>query len=195
MNAPIQIIPRIKSLTLENVGCWKYLRMNFSPGINVITGEPGALGKTSILKAILRGVWPSNGDGCLTPRDGSEEGRIGVEFAPRQTVLRRKRVRKRPPGTASRDSHGQKMLRLLRERIGAAGEGDALLFDEEVLKALDPPCISKAAGMLKASPAQTICVVPRRMDLGDLPEARIFVCSWDRKRNRPEMIVRQTGAV
>ena len=195
MNAPIQIIPRIKSLTLENVGCWKYLRMNFSPGINVITGEPGALGKTSILKAILRGTWPSNDDGRLAPREGSEEGRIGIEFAPRQTVLRRKRDRKRLPWTATRDSHGQRMLRLLRERIGAAGEGDALLFDEEVLKALDPPGVSKVAGMLKASPALTICVVPRRIDLGDLPEARIFVCSWDRKRNRPEMIVRQTGAV
>lgn len=195
MGNPIRIIPGIMSLTLENVGCWPSLHMEFHPGINAITGEPGALGKTTILKAILMGVWPSHDDGRLAPRDGTDEGRIGIEFAPRRTVLRRKRDRNLPPGTASRESYGQRMLRLLRERIGSGGAGDALLFDEGVLKALDPPCISKAAGMLKASPAQTICVVPRRMDLGDLPEARIFVCSWDRKRNRPEMIVRQTGAV
>ena len=182
MNAPIQIIPRIRSLTLKNVGCWPCLHMEFHHGINVITGEPGALGKTTILKAILRGVWPSNEDGRLAPREGSDEGRIGIEFAPRQTVLRRKRDRKRPPGTASRGSYGQRMLRLLRERIGAAGEDDALLFDEEILKALDPSGFAKAVGMLKASPAQVICVVPRRVDLGDLPEARVFVCSWDRDK-------------
>lgn len=170
------------------------LRMNFSPGLNVITGEPGALGKTTILKAILKGVWPANDDGRLAPSDGSEEGRIGIEFAPRQ-VLQRKRYRKRPPRTASRESYGQRMLRLLRERIGSGGASDALLFDEEIFKALDPPGVAKAVGMLKACPAQVICVVPRRMDLGDLPEARIFVCSWDGERDRPEMIFRQTGAV
>ena len=195
MNAPIQIIPRIKSLELEAVGCWESLHMEFHHGVNVITGEPGALGKTTILKAILKGVWPSHDDGRLAPHDGSDEDRIGIEFAPRRTVLRRKRDKRRLLWTASRESYGQRMLRLLGESIGSAGEGDALLFDEEILKALDPSGVAKAVGMLKASPAQIICVVPRRVDLGDLPEARVFVCSWDRERDRPEMIVRQAGAV
>ena len=177
MNDPIRIIPRIRSLTLENVGCWPLLHMEFHHGINVITGAPGAIGKTTILKAILKGVWPSHDDGRLTPRGGTDEGRIGIEFTPRRTVLRRKRDRMRPPGTASRGSYGQRMLRLLRERIGNAGEGDALLFDEEILKALDPSGVAKAVGMLKASPAQIICVVPRWVDLGDLPTDRVFVCS------------------
>lgn len=137
------------------------------------------MGKTTILKAILRGAWPSCDDGRLAPREGSDEGRIGIEFAPRQTVLRRKRDGKRPPATASRDSYGQSMLRLLRDRVGAAGAEDAVLFDEEVLKALDPPGVSKVFKMLKASPAQVICVV-KHLDRADFPGARIYACSWDR---------------
>ena len=187
MCTPIQIIPRIESLDLENVGCWESLHMDFAPEVNVITGEPGALGKTTILKAILRRVWPSYDDGRLTPRDGSEEGRIGIEFASRQTVLRRERERKCPPKTASRGSHGQRMLQLLRDRIGGAGEGDALLFDEEVFKALDPLGVVKVAGMLKASPAQVICVIPHRLNPEDFPGARIYACTWDREMDVAKM--------
>ena len=190
MDDPIRIIPRIMSLTLESIGCWPSLHMEFHPGINVITGERGALGKTTILKAILRGTWPSCDDGRLTPRDGSEEGRIGIEFAPRQTVVRRKWNRKRPPGTASRDSHGQGMLRLLRDRGGAAGECDALLFDDEVFGALDDANRSKAAELLNESPAQVVCVI-KRLNRDDFPKARIFACSWDRDKEVARMRLAQ----
>ena len=178
------------SLTLENVGCWPLLHMEFHHGVNVITGESGALGKTTILKAILRGAWPSCDDGRLATREGSDEGRIGIEFAPRQTVLRRKRDRERPPWTASRDSHGQKMLRLLRERIDAAGECDALLFDEEVFGALDDANRSKAAELLNESPAQVVCVI-KRLNRDDFPKARIFACSWDRDKEVARMRLAQ----
>ena len=59
MSPTIQVIPRIQSLDLVNVGSWPSLHMEFHPGLNVITGEPEALGKTTILNAILMGVWPS----------------------------------------------------------------------------------------------------------------------------------------
>lgn len=186
MYTPIQIIPRIRSLTLENVGCWPLLHMEFHPGINVITGALGALGKTTILKAILRGAWPSCDDKRLAPREGSEEGRIEIEFAPRRTVLRRKRDLKRPPWTASRDSHGQKMLLLLQERIGAAGECDALLFDDEVFGALDDAHRSKAAELLNESLAQVVCVI-KRLNRDDFPKARIFACAWDRDKDVAKM--------
>ena len=174
------------SLTLENVGCWPLLHMEFHHGVNVITGEPGALGKTTILKAILRGTWPSCDDGRLTPRDGSDEGGIGIEFAPRRTVLRRKRDRERPPGSASRGSYGQKMLRHLRGRIDAAGEGDALLFDEEVLGRLDKPNCSKVAQWLNMTTAQVICVI-KHLNRDDFPNARIFSCSFDRDKEVARM--------
>ncbi len=160
--------------------------MEFHPGINIITGEPGALGKTTILKAILRGTWPSCDDGRLTPRDGSDEGGIGIEFAPRQTVLRRKRDKRRLPWTASRGSHGQRMLRLLRDCIGTAGECDALLFDDEVFGALDDAHRSKAAELLNESLAQVVCVI-KRLNRDDFPMARIFACSWDRDKEVAKM--------
>ena len=188
----IAIVPAIRSLTLNNIGPWPSLQMEFHHGLNVITG---GLGKTTILKAMLKGVSPSHDDGRLTPREDSEEGRIGIEFAPRRVVLRRKRGGKLRSKLDSRGSHGQRMLRLLRDHIGMAGAGDALLFDEEVLKALDPPGISKAVRMLKASPAQTICVVPRWMELGGLAGARVFSCVWDREENLPKMKVGQSGKI
>ena len=188
MSTPIQIIPRIQSLELEAVGCWKSLHMGFIQGLNIITGEPGSLGKTTILSSIMTEVDPSNDMGLFSPPLVPGKSRIAVEL---MTTGGTSRGAIQPQ--TGEESHGQYMMRLLRSSLAMAEPDGAVIFDDEVLGRLDLPNRSEAVKWLNETTAQVICVAPRRMDLRALPEARVFVCSWDKERDQAEMRVRQQG--
>ena len=182
MSTPIQIVPRIQSLELEAVGCWKSLHMDFIRGVNIITG---GLGKTTILASIMGEVSPSNDMGLFAPPLVPGKSRIAVQLMPSEGTSRGA-----IPSQTGEESHGQYMMRLLRSSLAMAEPDGAIIFDEEVLGRLDMPNYAEAVKWLNETTAQVICVAPRRMDLGDLPEARVFVCSWDKERDQAEMRVR-----
>lgn len=52
-----ETVPALRWIRLERIGCWKELDMEFLPGLNIITGDNG-LGKTTILRAIVRALHP-----------------------------------------------------------------------------------------------------------------------------------------
>ena len=190
MSTPIQIIPKIQSLELEAVGCWESLHMVFIRGVNIITGEPGSLGKTTILSSILSEVRPHNDMGLFVPPVAPGMSRIAVELMPSRRTLWGDSPREIPPQTEN-ESPGQYTMRLLKSSLAMAEPDSAVIFDEEVFRVLDDCHCSMAVKWLNSTTAQVICVAPCRMDLGALPEARVFVCSWDKERDQAEMRVRQ----
>ena len=192
MSTPIQIIPKIQSLELEAVGCWESLHMDFIPGVNIITGEPGSLGKTTILASIMSEVSPDNAMGLVAPRLITGQSRIAVQLMPSEGAPRVVSSGEIPPKTDD-ESHGQYVMRILKSSLATAEPDDAIIFDDEVLGRLDMPNCSKAVKWLNSTTAQVICVAPRWIDLDVLPEARVFACSWDKERDQAEMRVRQQG--
>ena len=189
MSVPIQIIPRIQSLDLENVGCWESLHMDFVPGLNIITAEQGGLGKTTILSSIMGEVCPDNDMGLVAPRLVPGKSRIAVQRMPSGRAPRVVSGGEIPPQTDD-ESHGQYTMRLLRSCLAMAEPDAAILFDEEVFRVLDDSHRSKAAQLLNATTAQVICVI-KRLSRDEFPEARIFSCSWDRDKQMARMRLMQ----
>ena len=185
MCTPIQIIPRIESLDLENVGCWESLHMDFVPGLNIITAEQGGLGKTTILSSIMSEVCPSNDMGLVAPRLVPCKSRIGVQLMPSEGALPADLLGAIPPQTDD-ESHGQYVMRLLKSSLAMAEPDAAILFDNEVLGRLDIPNFSKAVKWLNATTAQVICII-KRLNRDEFPEARIYACAWDREMDVAKM--------
>lgn len=185
MSVPIQIIPRIQSLDLENVGCWESLHMDFVPGLNIITAEQGGLGKTTILSSIMCEVSPSNDMGLVAPRLVPGKSRIAVQLMPSGRAPRVVSGGEIPPQTDD-ESHGQYVMRLLKSSLAMAERDSAIIFDDEVFKALDDFHRSKAAQLLNATTAQVICVI-KSLNRADFPEARIYACAWDRDKQMARM--------
>jgi hypothetical protein len=181
MSTPIQIIPRIQSLELEAIDCWDSLHLEFSPGLNIITG---GLGKTTILASIMSEVCPHNDMGLVAPPLVSGKSRIAVQLMPSAGTARDVACGEIPPQT-DKESHGQYMMRFL-ESCLAMAEDSAVLFDEDVLGRLDSPNYSKAVKWLNASTTQVICVV-KHLNRTDFPKARIFTCSWDGDKGMSRM--------
>lgn len=184
MSTPIQIIPKIQSLELEAVGCWKSLHMDFIRGVNIITGEPGSIGKTTILSSILSEVCPDNDMGLFAPPLVPGRSRIVVELMDKGGP-RPGRQRDIPPQTDD-ESPGQYMMRLLRSCLALAEPDGAVIFDDEVLGRLDLPRYTEAVKWLKETTAQVICV-SKRLNRDDFPKARIFACSLDRDKETARM--------
>ena len=192
MSTPIQIVPRIQSLELDNVGCWESLRLEFTPGLNIITGDPESLGKTTILSSIISEVSPSNDMGLFAPPVAPGKSRIVVQLMPSGGTFLAGSRGTIPPQTGE-ESHGQYMMRLLKSSLATAEPDGAVIFDDEVFRGLDDARRSEAVKWLNETTAQVIYVAPRWMDLDALPKAKVFVCSWDKERDQAEMSVRQQG--
>lgn len=186
MCTPIQIIPKIKTLTLANVGCWESLRLEFIPGVNIITEEDGGLGKSTILSAIMSQVRPRNDMGLVAPRLVPGKSRITVELMSSGGTFLAGSRGAIPPQTGE-ESHGQYVMRLLRSCLAMAEPDGAVIFDDEVFGALDDPHRSGAAKLLNVTLAQVICVIPHRLNPADFPDARIYACSWDRDKEVAKM--------
>ena len=189
MSIPIQIIPKIQSLDLENVGCWESLNMDFVRGVNIITGERGGLGKTTILSSIMCEVSPSNDMGLVAPRLVPGKSRIAVQLMSSAGALLANLHGAIPPQTDD-ESHGQYTMRLLESSLAMAEPDAAVLFDDEVLGRLDLPHFSDAAKLLNETPAQVICVI-KRLSRDEFPKARIYVCAWDRDKRMARMRLMQ----
>jgi len=193
MDMPIEIVPAIRSIEVEHVGCWTSLRLEFIPGLNIITEEAGGLGKSTILWAIVRAIHPSSDLGILSPTKGFGEGRISVEFMSRGVSARVDRQKGAPPTSDRTESTGETMLRMLRYHLEMAEEGTAVLFDDEALAVLGNPCFSQAVDLLNTSHKQIICVTAHRLNPADFPKARIYACSWGQDRDTAHMRLQQSG--
>ena len=185
MSTPIQIIPRIRTLTLDNVGCWESLYVEFSPGVNIITEEPGSLGKTTILSSILSEVRPDNDMGLFAPPVTPGKGHIVIELMPSGGTFLAGSRGAIPPNTGE-ESHGQYVMRLLKSSLAMVEPDGAVIFDDEVFRVLDDARRSEAAELLKETSAQVICVI-KRLNRADFPGARIFTCSWDTDKEMARM--------
>ena len=178
----IQIVPAIKRLSLTNIGCWSNLVVDFTPGLNIITGDCGC-GKSTILRAILQAIHPLHPDRCpLTPTYPLTSGTIGIEFKMDSVVLDIPVLAGIPEKTDVNESHGQFLLSQLRSHITGATCGFALLIEDTVTAGLDDLQFRQAVEALNNATSQIVSIIGYRFSLKDFPDARVYRCYLDNKR-------------
>lgn len=178
----IQIVPAIKRLSLTGIGCWSNLIVDFTPGLNIITGDCGC-GKSTILRAILQAVHPLVWDQyALTPTYPSTSRRIGIEFNGDSVVIDIPGFAGIPGKTDVYESHGQFMLSQLRAHIAGATCGFALLIEDAAMAGLDDLQFRQAIEALNNATSQIVSIIGYRFSLKDFPDARAYRCYLDNKR-------------
>jgi|GEM_PF-3059393 len=178
----IQIVPAIKRLSLTRVGCWSNLVIDFTSGLNIITGDCGC-GKSTILRAMLQAVQPLVWDQyALTPTYPSTSGTIGIEFNRDSVVIDIPVITGIPEKKDVYESHGQFMLSQLRSHIAGATCGFALLIEDAATAGLDNLQFRQAIEALNTAKSQIISIIGHRFSLKDFPDARVYRCYPDDKR-------------
>ena len=178
----IQIVPAIKRLSLTSIGCWSNLVVDFTPGLNIITGDCGC-GKSTILRAILQAIHPLHPDRCpLTPTYSSTSGTIGIEFSTDSVVLDISVFAGIPKKTDVNESRGPFLLSQLRSHIAGVNQGFALLIEDTVTAGLDDLQFRQAADALNNATSQIISIIGHRFSLKDFPDTRAYRCYPDDKR-------------
>jgi hypothetical protein len=189
----IEIVSALRRVELLHVGCWEQLNLEFVPGLNIITEESPAWGKTTIFRAILQALLSSTRmEHPLSVTTGFLDGRISVEFMSPTVSVRLGALNGVKSKPESHETNGQFMLRLLRSHLEAAIPGAAVLVEDEVTAALDTSQFATAVKVLNDSHCQVICLIPHRLNLKDFPGARVYVCSSDHA-NRSRMRLQQPG--
>ncbi len=189
----IEIVPALRRVDLLHVGCWEQLNLEFIPGLNIITEESPAWGKTTIFRAILQALFSSTRiEHPLSVTTGFLDGKISVEFMSPTVSVRLGSLDDVQLEPGSYESRGQFMLRLLRSHLEAATTGAAVLVENEVTAALDTSQFISAVDLLNGSHCQVICLIAHRLNLKDFPRARVYVCSSD-QTNKPRMRLQQPG--
>lgn len=170
-------VPAVRMLTLRNVGPWVQAVFEFSPHLNIITGDCGT-GKSTVLRAIA-GAASNTVPANLA---WGERSRIEVELAERNLALawdERTALPTKPlhPRNDVR-SAGERVLSELTDFAKQARPGHAMLIDSEVTGQLTSGQFVEATDLIRAATGQKIVVVTCRS--AEFPNARVFECSRDR---------------
>ena len=191
MESSIAIVPAIKSLKLHHVGCWEHVALEFLPGLNIITEEGSAWGKTTIFEAIMHALMPTALEHRPPVTIGFEEGSISMEFmstshivrlqSSTETLLREKMEPRR-----------EYLLSQLKVRLNDATPNYALLIEDEVAACLDEPHYAEAVKLLNSARCQVIFQISHRLDCRSFPGARIYAC-YEHTRGKPGMKLLQAG--
>ena len=161
----------IKRLRLQNIGCWKDVTLNFSNGLNIITGGGGS-GKSTILRAIINVMsnnHPSNYVTCY------KNCRIEVDLLGRQLVSEfvvPDRTRKFALGEPC---NGKELLINLSDFLSVIKTGYSVLIENEVMGRFDSKLIKKSIGLIQKADGQKIVVI-RHLPGFRIKNARIFEC-------------------
>lgn len=168
----IRYIPAIKKLHLINVGVWKDVTLEFSGGVNIITGANGT-GKSTILNSIL----PTSNH-RVSPHYKCNSGKIEAEFT--EMKLSYKLLpRKYTLNDEKKMSGAQKMLNLLSEYLKRSGDGCGLLIESELMGRLDQKYYLEATRMINDAKCQIIVVNHTLREPNCFQKAKIFECIYD----------------
>lgn len=177
MDEAIAIVPALKNLELQHVGCWDDLKLEFIPGLNIITEEGSTWGKTTIFKAILQSLIPmSQLAHPLSPTMGFEHGTISVEFMSVNHSVVLFSHDDAPQSPLTQESRGEFMLRRLSYWLNEATPNRALLIEDEVTAVLDLNQYTEAVKLINSSRCQVICQMAHRLELKSYPQARVYGC-------------------
>jgi len=175
----IQVVPAIKRLSLTRVGCWSNLVIDFTPGLNIITGDCGC-GKSTILRAMLQAVHPlTSEEYCLTPTVPDTSGRIGIHFYAKSLFIDIPALTGIPEEAAVNESHGHFMLEQLRLHVQGDARGMAVLIEDDVTSGLDNTLYLQAAELLNNATSQIVSIISYRFSLKDFPDARVYKIQMD----------------
>lgn len=197
----IEIVPAIKRIELKHVGCWENLCMEFIPGLNIITDDDRGLGKSTILRAIFKALYPLTPMRySVSPTVDHKEGEISVELMSPNIAIRitgshfSSAHTLRIPARKSNESQGQFMLKILRFFIEEAPPGIAILVEGDVIMCLDDNYYAESVKLLNSTRCQVICIIYHyRIDLNQFRQARIFACYRDQENDKASIRLRQSG--
>jgi hypothetical protein len=190
MNPLIQISPPIKKLQLKSIGCWDDLTLEFIPGLNIITENGSAVGKSTILRSM---VPASCFQTPLFSTTGTDEGRILIEYASRSALYRvpsKQAISKIPPKNLSMCA---KILSQLRWYLDITPEYMAILIEDEFAARLDSEAYREAVDLLNGAQCQIVCIISHRLERNDFPDARIYACFSDDDGNARIMLQQSGG--
>ncbi len=172
-----QVVPTVARLELENVGPWRRAELEFAPGLNIITTEPGGAGVTTILRAIMQAVCPLAQPWTpLQPTSGTPTGKVMLEFYDPRIACQIPTASDLEP---SGKTTAEQMLAKLESLVLQTPHGMALLMDTQVTSCLDAEAYRRAAVLINGARCQVILGLHHRLDAGGFVNARIFTCRSD----------------
>ena len=193
-NSPIEIVPAIRRLRLARVGCWQEMTLEFLSGLNIITEEGSAWGKTTILRAILQSFLPSiKHKYPLRPTIGFKEGQISIEFMKPSITFELSSFNHLYKQHTDHQGVGRFMLEQLYRYLSVTPKDMAVLIEDEVTAVLDVSSYRKAVDLLNQASCQIICIISHRIDFHDFPEARIYSCSVNQDGKTTNVKLLQLG--
>jgi len=194
MDKAIEIVPALKRVELQHVGCWEELCMEFLPGLNIITDDYRGTGKSTILRAIVKAVRPSiRMEYSVSPTRGYPEGHIFVELMSPNITHRITDSLSLPLARASNEPQGNFSLKLLRYYIEGATPSTAIIVEDEVTAVLDDHTYAEAVILLNASLCQVVCIISHRLNPNQFRQARIYACYWDKEDDKARIRLQQSG--
>jgi hypothetical protein len=167
--------------------------MRFGPRLNIIAGKDQSAG--AVLEAILLRLNPCD---HLGPAFNRTIGSIELKLAQRETTEFMDAIGVPLAVLSPCGSEGQRVMSVLRSLPTTNLQGLAVLLDDSVLRCLDAGNRATAVKILNGLQCQVILRISdsvRGVDVQrSFPNAKIFVCSWDRRGVSVHMTVRRNGA-
>jgi len=166
----VALLPSVERLVIQDVGPIRQADVRFSAGLNFICGE-GGIGKTTLLRSIVVGVCNH-----LRTRDflAYAMGTIQLEFRSKLTRCHLSTATEPDdPNLALSEGAiplGRATFDSLTQAIANLTEDFALLFDEEMLSAMDLSLLTQAFRSLSIAKGQVIGVLPRHFSRRDIEE-------------------------
>ena len=195
MDEHIEILPALRSVRLQHVGCWKNLAIDFIPVLNIITGEGGS-GKSTIIRAILHAIHASSTEHLLSCTSGYSKSSITVDLMSSKCTVQLDSYEEGLPVHSKNESRGESIFELLRSSLDRATPNVLLLFDDGILKSLDNRAYAEAVNLLNAAKCQIICVIPSsRIDPSDFITGRIYSCYWNDEEHIAKIKLLQPGKI
>lgn len=195
MDNHIDILPAVRNIRLQHVGCWKNLIMDFIPALNIITGESGS-GKSTIIHAILHAIHVSSTQNLLSRTSGYSKNSISVDLMSSKWTVQLNGYEEGMPVHSENESHGESTFEHLRATLKRATLNMMSLFDDAILRSLANGTYSDAVNLLNAARCQVICVIrSSRIDPSDFRKARIYSCHWGEEEHNAKIRLLQPGIV
>jgi len=179
MTAPIKMIrlPRIRQLTLENLGVWQRFSLEFHPRLTVIKC-PIASGATTLVRALAAAAGAELPSSLIRR---NQSFRLQAVWETSGVTLELPLVTQPPPFLDARCSRsspagGEQMLFAIRKWLCTTGRDFAAVFDVDCWACLDRVHLLDYWNLLTKVDCQVVALVPDAISKQPLPVELVGDC-------------------